>query len=277
MIHRIEVLRPLLDQMAIALEHARLYREALEKRELEADLALAERIERYLLPEKFPEIEGFEVTGMSRSYQKVGGDYFDVLKDEMGRIWIALGDVSGKGISAALTMAALRGLFRAEVEWNQPLPEVMCRITRGLWRCTTPEVFATFCFGVLDPVAKTFTYVNAGHPYPLLVQADGNFAMLENPGLPLGIAPCFTGSLSYEEHPVTLNPGDVLMIYSDGVTEAGALSRGMFGEDRLKAAVIEHRAEGALVIQEAVFEAVDAFMGGAPVDDDVTLVVIGVK
>ncbi len=264
------------DQAAIAIENARLYGEALEKQRLEEEEAAAARIQQVLLPAKIPQIEGFEVTGTSRPSRGVSGDYYDVLEDGSGRFWVALGDVSGKGMQAGLTMATLRTLFRTELEREQPLSEMMRRIGEGLWISTAPEVFATLCFGVLEPAAvRTFTYVNAGHPFPVLARAGGGIAEVNRAGLPVGMDPALAVGLGYEEQRVELGPGDVLVIYSDGVTEAGASGEDMFGEARLEAVVAEHRAGGVAAVQEAICEAVDEFVGDAPVDDDLTLVVIG--
>ncbi len=267
------------DQAAIAIENARLYGEALEKRRLEEEVAAAARIQQLLLPKDLPRIRGMEVTGLSRPSRGVSGDYYDVLEDGAGRVWVALSDVSGKGMQAGLTMATLRTLFRTELEREQSLSEMMRRIAEGLWLSTAPEVFATFCFGLLDPETKTLTYVNAGHPFPLLVRATGGSTPVGGGGLPVGMDPNFaaTVGLSYKEHRVTLEPGDVLVIYSDGVSEAGASGEDMFGEERLEAVVAEYREKGAEAVQEAICRAVDEFVGDAPADDDVTLVVIGAK
>ena len=155
----------------------------------------------------------------------------------------------------------------------------MRRIGEGLWHSTAPEVFATFCFGVLDPAEKAFTFVNAGHPFPMLAQANGTFSMLESEGFPLGMDPILTGSGGYTEQRVDLSPGDVLVVYSDGVTEAGAERGGgeMFGEEGLRPVVIENRAGGAAPVQKAICEAIAAFLGDAPPGDDLTLVVIRAK
>lgn len=266
------------DQAAIAIENARLYSEALEKRRLEEEVAVAGRIQQFLLPAKLPEVAGFEVAGMSRPSRGVSGDYYDLFEDGHGRVWVALGDVCGKGIQAGLTMATLRTLFRAELEQGRPLPEVMRRISEGLYRSTAPEVFATFCFGLLDPEERTFTYVNAGHPHPLLVRADSVGPAAGGVGPPVGMDPLLTGWLTYRAQRVKMRPGDVLVMYSDGVTEAGMAAGGeMFGEERLAAVLAERRAAGARAVQEAVCDAVDEFVNGAPADDDLTMVAIGVK
>ncbi len=245
-----------------------------EMYQLEEELATARRIQKHLLPEQIPEVEGFELAGVSRPSRGVSGDYFDMVKEESGRVRVALGDVSGKGMPAALTMATLRALLRAELEREQPLGDAMRRISEGLYLSTTPEVFATFCFGVLDPADRSLTYVNAAHPYPLVVCGRGESLALNGAGPPLGMDPTLVPHLRYEEHRVVLEPGDVLVIYSDGVTEAGAAREDMFGEERLGPVVVEVRDEGAQGVKEGICRAVDAFLGNAPPDDDLTLVVV---
>ena len=265
------------DQAAIAIENARLYGEALQKQEMEEELGVAARIQRHLLPSEIPVVDGFEITGCSDPSRWVSGDYYDVVHDGSGRLWVALGDVSGKGVQAGLTMATLRTLFRGEIEREQSLPEAMSRISDGLYRSTLPEVFATFCFGVLDPASRTFTYVNAGHPNPIVAR-DGSALPADGPpGPPVGFDPSLFNGVSYEERSVTFEPGDLLLIYSDGVTEAGVSGDDMFGEERLTEVFSDSREAGPLAAQDAVRDAVTSFVGDAPQDDDVTLVVIGAK
>ena len=151
----------------------------------------------------------------------------------------------------------------------------MRRIGEGLWRSTAPEVFATFCFGIVDPEAQTFTFVNAGHPFPMLAGADGSVTEIEGASLPVGMDPSLMPGLVYEEKCAEFAPGDVLAIYSDGVTEAGVGGEDMFGEERLSGVMAEHRPGGAGAVQGAICEAVDAFVDGEAMDDDLTLVVIG--
>lgn len=260
------------DQAAIAMENARLYEEALEKKRLEEEVGVAARIQERLLPETLPEVDGFELAAVSRPSRGVSGDYYDVVEMPDGWLWIAVGDVCGKGIPAALTMATLRTLFRSQIDREDHLADMMERVSKGLFSATSPEVFATFCFGYLDPATKTFTYVNAGHPFPVHSSATGT-AGVSGVGIPVGLDPVIW-SEPYEEQSVTLADGDVLVVYSDGVAEAGALRDDMFGEERLEQVIAEHREAGAVAVKEAVCEAVETFMGGDPMDDDLTLVVV---
>ncbi|MFT5369034.1 MAG: sigma-B regulation protein RsbU (phosphoserine phosphatase) [Candidatus Latescibacterota bacterium] len=264
------------NQAAIALENARLYEEATEKKRLEEEVGVAAEIQKRLLPATLPTLEGYEISAMTRPSRGVSGDYYDVVEMPDGRVWIAVGDVCGKGIPAALTMATLRTLFRTQVEHNLVPADMMKRVADGLFQATSPEVFATFCFGVLDLAGRTFTYVNAGHPFPILARASGETVELDGVGLPVGMDPMLWQD-EYEARQVDLASGDVLVILSDGIPEAGAGHEDMFGEDRVFEVVTNYREHGALRVQKAVCDAVDAFMKGQPMDDDLTLVALGVK
>ena len=261
-------------QAAIAVENARLYGEAVEKQRLEKEVAVAVRIQQHLLPETLPVVAGFDIAGTSRLSRGVGGDYYDVLEDHTGRLWIALGDVTGKGVPAALTMATLRTLFRVELEREQSLAEVLSRVGDGLGRCTPPEVFATFCCGILNPTDGGFTVVNAAHPCPVVVRADGSVTELTGAGPPTGLDPFLAGTVTYEEQTTTLNSGDLFLLYSDGVSEALNDQNDLFGEKRLTELVAAHRDETAAGILESILHTVSAFQGSVPQSDDITLVVV---
>lgn len=261
------------DQAAIALENARLYEEAVEKKLLEEEVNVAARIQARLLPESMPDVDGFELSAMSRPSRGVGGDYYDVVSGDDGSVWIAVGDVSGKGIPAALTMATLRTLFRTELDRGEGLPEMMRRIGQGLFIATAPEVFATFWFGTLDPATRSLRYVNAGHPFPTLARSAGDTVALDGAGMPIGFDPIL-GVQPYVEQSVELAQGDVLVICSDGIPEAGASNNDMFGEERLEQEVSRTRANGAVAVMEGLCSAVETFTNSAPADDDLTIVVV---
>ncbi|MBM3264392.1 MAG: SpoIIE family protein phosphatase [candidate division Zixibacteria bacterium] len=221
-----------------------------------------------------PEIEGFDVAAATRPSRGVGGDYYDVLKDQHGRLWIALGDVTGKGIPAALTMATLRTLFRAELEINQPLEAVLRRVADGLGRWTPPEVLATFCCGLLDPRRHALTLVNAAHPCPMVVRTDGAVEEAREAGPPAGLDPLMAADIRYTEQEVRLAPGETLLFYSDGVSEALNDAGELFGEERIAQLLGAHRHKTATGLLDVITQAVAAFQGNTPQSDDITLVVV---
>jgi len=274
--HDLRLLVGFANQAAIALENARLYEEALEKQRLEEEINVAANIQTRLLPETLPELDHYELAALSQPSRGIGGDYYDIIDMGDGRMWIALGDVCGKGIPAALTMATLRTLFRSQLDHAQPLADMMQHVSEGLFNATAPEVFATFFFGVLDLNTQTFTYVNAAHPFPVLARESGETIELKGAGIPAGLDPIMAIE-PYAEHSITLTNGDVLVIYSDGVSEAGARTGDMFDEPRIHELTKAHRESGANAVQNAICTAVETFMNGQAMDDDLTLVALSVK
>ena len=274
--HDLRLLVGFANQAAIALENARLYEEALEKQRLEEEINVAADIQTRLLPASLPHLEAYELAALTQPSRGIGGDYYDVIDMRDGRVWIALGDVCGKGIPAALTMATLRTLFRSQLDRVQSLADMMQHVSEGLFNATAPEVFATFFFGVLDLNTQTFIYVNAAHPFPVLARASGETIELKGAGIPAGLDPTiFIGP--YTEQSITLTTGDVLVIYSDGVSEAGAKTGDMFDEPRIHELTKKHREAGAKSVQTAICNAVETFMNGRAMDDDLTLVALSVN
>lgn len=268
------------NDMAVAVKQGR--REAVARERLEKELETARAIQERLLPDEMPVLPGFEVTGASIPCLQVGGDYFDFLDQENGLLGVAIGDVSGKGIPAALLMSNLQASLHGQVLHPGQVSGVVKRVNELLVKSTDPHMFATFFYGVLDRTAGAFTCTNAGHNPPLLLRADGELEQLEAGGLPLGMLP----DVPFEQDTVTLEPGDTLLMYTDGITEAiGPLSDGsipreedavetMFGEDRLVALLKENRGQSASDIKETVLRAVSDHTRGVPQSDDITLVVV---
>jgi sigma-B regulation protein RsbU (phosphoserine phosphatase) len=268
------------NDMAVAVKQGR--REAVARERLEKELETARAIQERLLPDEMPVLPGFEVTGASIPCLQVGGDYFDFLDQENGLLGVAIGDVSGKGIPAALLMSNLQASLHGQVLHPGQVSGVVERVNELLVKSTDPHMFATFFYGVLDRTAGTFTCTNAGHNPPLLLRADGALEQLEAGGLPLGMLP----DMPFEQDTVRLERGDTLLMYTDGITEAiGPLPDGtipreedtvdtMFGEDRLIALLEENRGRSAIEIRDTVLKAVADHTHGVPQSDDITLVVV---
>jgi sigma-B regulation protein RsbU (phosphoserine phosphatase) len=257
-------------QSAQVIENARLYEEEKQLRQYEQDLQMARNIQNNLLPNKNPTIPGFEVAGKSYAAREVGGDYFDFIDLGNGRWNIALGDVSGKGIAAALLMANLQATLRTQAQSNIFLVDSVAKTNRFLYFNTEANQFATLFCGVLDAPAKTFTYVNAGHNYPFLLTPAGQFQELHTGGLILGLLP----EVSFAENKRQLSPGEILVIYSDGVTEAENELEDQFGEKRLQEMIKQNQNCSAEELVDRIYNAVTEFCGSAKQSDDITLVII---
>ena len=274
------------NDMTAAIQRGR--EEAVERERLERELSTAREIQQHLLPHDFPEVPGFEVTGVSVPSLQVGGDYFDFLDQGNGRTGVAIGDVSGKGMPAALLMANLQASLQGQVIHPNSVSDIVSCVNDLLVHSTDTHMFATFFYGVIDRGAATFTCTNAGHNPPLLVRADGQVEQLGVGGLLLGMLP----GRSYEQQTVDLDPGDVLVLYTDGITEAvgpdliGEGDSGeraledeidadsMFGEERLLDVVRAGAGLSAVALRESILRAVNDFTAGVAQSDDITLVVI---
>lgn len=262
-----------LNEMAAAVKQGR--KEALARERLESELETARKIQKRLLPHEIPIFPGFEIAGTSLPSQQVGGDYFDFLDMGTGQMGIAIADVSGKGIPAALLMANLQASLHAQAVKPGKVAEVAFRMNNMLVRSTDSHMFATFFYGILDRNKSIFTSTNAGHNPPILFRTNGKIERLEAGGLLLGFLP----DQQYMQQSVTLEPGDVVVLYTDGVTEAVCPSfemsaDGLFGEKRLIEIVRNSTAMSAREIQSAILKAISSHTANAPQYDDITLVII---
>jgi serine phosphatase RsbU (regulator of sigma subunit)/pSer/pThr/pTyr-binding forkhead associated (FHA) protein len=253
---------------AIRIENARLAEIEEADRIFQRDLSQAAEIQRSMLPAGAPSVAGFDLAGYNAACRTVGGDYYDFFPYGDGRVGLALGDVSGKGMPASLLMMALHA--RVEVLAAEPgnLGGFMTRLNKATCANCPSNRFITFFFSVLDP-SGTLLHANAGHNPPMLMRTTGEVQMLEGGGPPLGILKI----APYGEQRGHLAPGDMLVIYSDGVTEANNGNLDEFGEERLVRVLRENRHRPAVEIVQAVTEAVAEFAAGAPQADDITLVV----
>lgn len=257
-------------QSAQVIENARLYEEEKQLREFEKELETARSMQMQLLPKESPQIPGFDVAGVSYPAREVGGDYFDFIELEDKSWVIALGDVVGKGVPAALLMSNLQATLRSQAWTSTSNVDCISKTNNILHLNTESTKFVTLFYGVLDPVGKVFRYVNAGHNFPFHFGLDARIENLEKGGLVLGMLP----DVSFEEGTVECNSGDVTVIYSDGVTEAENENEDLFGEKRLQEIVAANRNLGARQIIDRLYEAVKSFSAGRKQDDDITLVVI---
>jgi phosphoserine phosphatase RsbU/P len=255
---------------AIRIEHTRLAEVEAAERILAKELQQAAEIQQRLLPTSAPIVPGLDLAGYNAACHTVGGDYYDFLTYPDGRVGLIVADVAGKGMPAALLMSSLQA--RVQVLFDDPtdLAALVTRLNRIITTNCPTNRFITFFVGVLDPKTDVLTFVNAGHNPPLLVHEGGKVEKLEGTGMILGILP----GAQYEQKTCKLQLGDVVVLYSDGVTEASKVDVDEeFGEDRLAATLAELSRDSAQSIIESINQRVYEFTGGAPPADDITLVV----
>lgn len=255
---------------AIRIEHTRLAEVEATERLHAKELAQAAEIQRSLLPVKAPDVAGVDLAGYNAACHTVGGDYYDFLPYPDGRVGILVGDVAGKGMPASLLMSSLQA--RVQVLFEEPtnLAALVTRLNRIISSNCPSNRFITFFIGVLDPQTGELVYVNAGHNPPLVAHADGSVEKLEGTGLILGILPVAV----YQQAACHLDPGDVLLLFSDGVTEpVRPGTDDEFGEDRLAQILTGLRDQDAESIIKTVNQKLEEFTEGAPPPDDITLVV----
>ncbi len=253
------------------LRHLAEWREALASRDklvaLQNELDLASKMQQSILPTRFPEGPDFRLFGQMEPARAVGGDFFDVVPLENGRIGLAIADVSDKGVPASLFMMSTRTLLKgAAVGLSEP-GEVLREVNDLLNEDNEASMFVTVLYAIYDPANGKLTYANGGHNSPLLVQVDGSSELLPlTDGIALGVAPEF----QYGQHCVSIDPGSTLVLYTDGVTEAMNGAKEEFGMERLRAIFAGSPPVDSRAASRAVFDAVRAFAGDTPRSDDVT-------
>ncbi len=254
-----------------ALENERLFKEEVEKKKLEGELELALEIQKNLLPKSTPVIKNFDLAGVSIPSRHVGGDYFDFIELPSGKILIAIGDVSGKGMPASLLMANVQASLRLLAPLSITLVELILKINLLVWQNTSADKFITFFCAILDPGKSEITYVNAGHNPPYLIRKDGQIDELRNGGLIIG----FTDEpFEYETGTVTMDPGDYIYMFTDGVNETLNEQREEFGNDRLLESLMKVKNADAITMINKVIDDVKDFAGNLAQYDDITSVVL---
>ena len=253
--------------VAVKIENVRLFQRDQAMREIEKELSLAARIQQRLLPAEPPVVPGYQLAGMNVPCKAVGGDTFDYLMRDNGRLGIALGDVSGKGIGAALIMAMFQSAFRAHAGTDIGLRELVSRLNRAVCENAEAGKFITFFCAEVDLEQHVLRYVNAGHNPPLLIRSGGEVEKLSTGGIILGFMP----DSSYNVAETGMGPGDVLVMYSDGITETFSPAEEEYGEARLQQVLLAERGRSPAEIQDAIVRSVAEFSAGGQQDDDMTL------
>ncbi len=260
-------------QIASALHGARVYAQQLAHESVSRELALAGQIQANFLPNTLPDVPGWQLAAMLEPARETSGDFYDVIPFPSGRLGILIADVADKGMGAALFMALSRTLIRTYAVEHEAQPGlVLAAANHRILADTHAGLFVTVFYGVLDPTSGELTYSNAGHNPPYLLNArDGNTVQeLDRTGVPLGIL----DGATWQQGTIHIAPGDVLLLYTDGITEAQNAQEAFFDEDKQREVFRANLGRSARDIQDGVIAHVGAFVGDAPQSDDITLMVV---
>lgn len=268
----VSLLVTLANQVGVALQNASLYRQTLDAAVLEEELALARKIQQNLLPARAPEVRPFSVAARNVPSQQVGGDFYDLVDLGGGRLLLAVADVSGKGVPAAILTSMLQAALRTQLKSAGGPAEILRNLNEMVYQFTAADQFATFFLGVLDGADLTFRYANAGHNFPFVLKAGEGMETLETGGLLLGAFP----GIDWPEGSVTLAPGDTLLLYTDGITEARPPDVDEeYGEGRFNERLALLRCAPVEQMLDDILTDVTLYAGGTP-QDDATLVIVRV-
>jgi phosphoserine phosphatase RsbU/P len=256
----------------LAIENSRLFKEALEKERIEKELEVAASIQKMILPKTIPQVAGFEIAGMNVPTKQVGGDYFDVIPLPGEKVALVIADATGKGVPAALLVSTLQACLRAYLESNLTLEELMRRVNNVIFRNSTDNKFISFFIGVLDPSSKKLEIVNAGHNPPLIAR-NSKVMNLPNTGVLLG---CFE-SAQFVRKDYLLESNDVLVMFTDGITEANNEKGETYGDERFENIIMQNCTKSANELKEVLYKDVKTFEDGAEQTDDITMLIVKVK
>jgi serine phosphatase RsbU (regulator of sigma subunit)/pSer/pThr/pTyr-binding forkhead associated (FHA) protein len=266
-----ELLTSLASVAALKLRNITLLERDAQRRQLEAELALARRIQVSLLPETLPSFDGWSLLGRNIPSRGVSGDYYVVVpRKEGAECVLFMADVSGKGIAASIVTASLEALAAAPIEGGDPTDEICDKLCRRLYKRTPPEKYATAFVAVLELATGRLSYTNAGHNTALLAHADGSIEELTTCGLPIALLP----EATYERRETRLEPGAALLIYTDGITEAENRTGDEYGLDRLRACYAQHFRLPVAELAGEIENDVSEFVGDVPFGDDRTLLLL---
>ena len=254
---------------AIKIDNLRLVASSIAAARMERELALAAEIQQRMLPQQEFVFPGYDCSGFTRPCYEVGGDFYDFMPVDDHRFAFTVADVSGKGASGALLMASVKAMLTVLVETGVPLVERVVRLNRYVLENSTSNRFVTLFHAEVDAASSTLRYCNAGHNPPIVKGADGELQLLNGTGPVLGLL-----ELPYREERVPFPVGSWILAYSDGVTEAADASEEEYGPERLEALVSRFATGAAEALRQLVLDEVNAFTGGAPQQDDVTVVVV---
>ncbi len=274
----IEIIRTFVNQASISIENHRLMMEAIVNERYKEELKIAKRVQEGLMPKALHTNCDLEISTFSKAAAEVGGDYFDTYKISDEKLAIIVGDVSGKGTSAAFHMSQMKGIFHSLVQLNLPIHDFIIKANNALSECLDRTSFITIAYFIIDSEKKTFRFSRAGHCPTLYYSAEENQVMyLEDNGLGLGILRDRQFDSYVEVNEINYQSGDILVLYTDGITEAKNPRNEEFGYERLKWLLEEKAKLDAKDIKEAIVQGMYDFCGSNVIEDDVTLLIIKVK
>ncbi len=268
--HHIDLLKTFAAQAAVVLQNSKLFYKTLEIKEIKREMAIAKGVQKALLPQSEPRIEGFDFAASNVSSLAIGGDLYDFINLSNDLVGVAIGDVSGKGVPGAMLMAALYSTFRGHVRKSEMPQKVINYLNTSLYEQTETNKFATFFYGILNTRKNTFNYTNAGHNSPLLVRKSGELKELNKGGPLLGYVP----EIDYTAGKIELGSGDIVVLYTDGVSEAFNNREEEFGIDRIVETIRRHKNKPAEQIINRITDKVIQFSKKKHQDDDLTMVII---
>jgi serine phosphatase RsbU (regulator of sigma subunit) len=267
---RMNILTGTAQQFSLAMETGRLQADSMLREKMEKELEVAQGIQRSFLPSTLPNLPGCALSVFYRAARQVGGDFYDFIPLRSGKWGVVVADVADKGVPAALFMVLSRTNLRAAAFSRESPAETLRRVNELLLSDSRSDLFVTVWYGVFDPAQHEIVYANAGHNPPLVLHSGGQFEELTAPGMALGVMP----EMRLEERRIKLTPGDTLIAYTDGVTEAIRADNSEFGVVGLQRAAYSVRRQAASDMMKVIVQAVDQFTQGQPQFDDVTLVLI---
>jgi sigma-B regulation protein RsbU (phosphoserine phosphatase) len=270
-----EVFRSLAEQSAFALANAMVREEAKAKQQIDAELRAASAIQRILLPEHDPKVEGYSIAGQNIPARVLSGDFYDYIELGDGKLGVVIADVSGKGTAAALISAMCRSIIRCVATGQSSPATVLAEVNRQLYPDMREDMFVTITYLVLDPVSPTLRLARAGHTPPLVWRAHtGKVEALSAPGMAVGIDKGEVFTRISQDIELTLDAGDCLLLYTDGITEASDRKELMFGEDRVDRALANRAKDGPRAVVQGLISELDVFAGGQRSLDDITLIAL---
>ncbi|HBE01269.1 MAG: hypothetical protein A2096_09775 [Spirochaetes bacterium GWF1_41_5] len=268
------MMRTLADQCAITINHFRLFKESMDKKMSEKEVLIAGQIQKGLLPSEFINSDKFEIYGFSYPAKGVGGDYFDFVEFDKDVIGVIMSDVAGKGVPASLVMVMIRSIFRTFATGSRSPREVVEKVNNSMTGDVSEDRYATFFYYMINIKKKTLLYTNGAHgPLLLFHKKAQEFELLDTQGMPVGIMK----NSEYEEKSAKVDSGDILVLYTDGVTEAMNPKRDQFSIERVKEIILANQDAPLQQMVDQVYEKMTVFKDGAPQHDDETLLISRIK